>query len=226
MYIHVNGINIWYEKSGSGYPIVLLHGNSEKHEIFKVLVSQLSDKFTVYALDSRNHGKSGKSPELSYEIMTEDVAAFIRELKLEKPILYGFSDGGILGIMIAFKYPDLLSKMVISGANTSPDSVKPIGVKIFKIIYALTKDVKAKMLLTEPHITDEQLGRIEIPVLVLAGEKDLVKEEDTKHIAAMIKNSKLCIIPKEGHASYVVRSPKLYGYIKDFIADREPASVL
>jgi pimeloyl-ACP methyl ester carboxylesterase len=220
MYIHVNGIDIWYEKSGHGYPIILLHGNGESHKTFKVLAPQLSDRFTVYALDSRNHGKSGKSPELHYDDMAEDVAAFIGALKLEKPILYGFSDGGIIGILVASKYPDLLLKMAISGPNTSPETVKPPWGKIFKFLYALTKDPKFKVMLTEPHITDEQLERITIPVLVLAGEKDLITEEDIRHIAAKIENSTLNIIPKENHMSYVVRSPKLYGFIREFIEKR------
>lgn len=217
MDIHVNGIDLWYEKSGQGAPIVLLHGNGETHDIFNVLVPQLAENFTVYALDSRCHGKSGKSDEFNYEMMAEDVAAFIKALGLEKPILYGFSDGGIIGLLLASLHPGLLSKIAVSGANTDPAGVKKSWERLFKLLYFFTRDPKIKLMLTAPHISDEQLGKIALPVLILAGERDLIKEEHTKRLAANIRHSTLKILPKENHMSYVIHSPKLYGLLKDFL---------
>lgn len=217
MYVHVNGVDLWYEVRGSGRPIVLLHGNGETHEIFEVLVSQLESSFTVYALDSRCHGQSGKTPELSYDAMAEDAAAFIRALGLQGPVLYGFSDGGIVGLLLASKYPALLSRLAVSGANTEPGAVKAFWMGLFKLLYFFRRSPKTGLMLTEPHIADEDLQKIEIPVLVLAGEKDMIKEENTRHIASQIGRSQLHIIPKETHMSYVIKSPKLYGYIRDFI---------
>lgn len=221
MYIRVNGIDLWYEVRGSGSPIVLLHGNGESSEIFKVLISQLESSFTVYALDSRCHGKSGKSPELSYDVMAEDVAAFIRALGLHRPALYGFSDGGIVGLLLASKYPTLLSRLAVSGANTEPGAVKPFWLRLFQILYFFRRSPKTGLMLTEPHISDADLQRIEIPVLVLAGDRDMIKEENTRHIASRIGRSELHIIPKETHMSYVIKSPKLYKYLRDFIGAKE-----
>ena len=87
MTINVNGITLYYEKTGRGEPLILLHGNGEDHTIFDVVSKQLSQKYTVYAIDSRNHGKSEKTAELHYEDMADDVTAFIRELQIERPIL-------------------------------------------------------------------------------------------------------------------------------------------
>jgi len=84
MYIKVNDIDLWYEMKGSGKPFILLHGNGESHEIFDTLTEELSKKITVYAIDSRDHGKSTRTNKLSYEMLTEDVVSFINELKLEK----------------------------------------------------------------------------------------------------------------------------------------------
>jgi pimeloyl-ACP methyl ester carboxylesterase len=124
MYIKINNINLWYEMKGSGQPFILLHGNGESHKIFDILIEELSKKYTVYAIDSRDHGKSTRTNKLNYEILTDDIFSFIAELKLEKPILYGFSDGGIVGLLLASKFPDLLSRLIISGANTNLESVK------------------------------------------------------------------------------------------------------
>ncbi len=219
---HVNGADIWYEKTGHGPPILLLHGNGETNRIFRTLTSQLKDSYTVYALDSRSHGKSSKSKELHYDLMAEDTAQFIIALELNKPLLYGFSDGGIIGLLIASKYPDLLSKMIISGANTRPETSRRGWDLLFKTIYFFTRSQKINMMLTEPHITAGELRRIKIPVLVLAGEKDIIREDETRFIAGNIPGAELKILKDETHSSYVVNSPKLYQEMAGFLAkDRE-----
>lgn len=217
MKIMVNGVQLFYDVSGSGNPIILLHGNGETHEIFDVLVKELAKEYRVYALDSRDHGLSEKVTKLSYEEMMEDVVCFIKTLNLETPILYGFSDGGIIGLMLAIRYPDLLSKLIVSGANINPLGLKKKYLFIMKIIYFFSRNTQYKMMLTEPNIQVEELHKIKIPTLVLAGDKDMIREEHTRLIASDISICKLQILEKESHMSYVVHSPKLYGIIKSFL---------
>ena len=217
MYIKVNNVELYYEKTGRGYPIVLLHGNGESHDIFDVLTKRLSQNYTVYALDSRDHGKSGKAKSLDYGDMMEDVAAFIKGLMIESPILYGFSDGGIIGILLAIKYPALISKLIISGANTRPDGIKKTIMLLMKITYFFTKSRKYKLMLTQPVIMDAELNNILSPTLVLAGSKDIIKYEHTKSIAENIQGSVLKIVDGENHSSYVIHSEKLYGIIEPFL---------
>ncbi len=219
MYIQVNGTTLYYEITGQGAPILLLHGNSESHEIFDVLIGQLSDRYTVYAIDSRGHGKSSRVKQLNYMDMAEDIAAFIRELGLQGTALYGFSDGGIIGLLIAIRYPELLSRLIISGANLWPKGVKKGYLILIRIIYQITRSRKLKMILTQPDITDEQLAGITIPTLVLAGSKDMIYEAHTRHIAEQIPNSTLQILEGESHMSYVVHSEKLHGILQPFLED-------
>ena len=217
MYIKVNGIELFYEKRGSGNPIVLLHGNGEDHTIFDVLILQLSQHHTVYAIDSRGHGKSSNVKSLDYRVMMEDIAAFITELGIENAMLYGFSDGGIIGLLLAIEHPAMLSKLIISGANTQPSGIKIINAIFMQISYFFTREQKIKLMLTQPNITNAELNAISTPTLVLAGSKDVVKDKHTKMIAANIKNSVLRILEGESHSSYVVRSDKLYGIIAPFL---------
>lgn len=217
MIIKVNDISLFYEKTGQGKPIILLHGNGENHKIFDKLTEQLSSEYTVYAIDSRGHGQSSKVKEIDYNSMMEDVASFIKELNIEAPILYGFSDGGIIGLLLASKYPTMLSKLIVSGANTTPDGLDNGVLCIMKLLYFLTRSSKTKMMLTQPNITADELKRIQTPVLVLAGEKDIIKQEHTKYIAAQIPNHVLNIIKGEGHGSYIVHSKKLYTIMKPFL---------
>lgn len=226
MNLKINGVDIFYEKTGEGRPCVLLHGNGQNHSIFNALVEDLSKDHAVYALDSRDQGRSSKTKELSYELMVEDTVGFIKKLGLEKPFIYGFSDGGIIALMLASKYPDLVSGIAVSGASLRPDGVKEKVLKIFRLIYKLTRSRKFKMMLTEPNITNEELERISVPTLVLAGSKDIIRYNHTMHIARHIPNSELQIQEGEGHGSYVMNSKKIYAILRPFIdkvENKDPA---
>lgn len=217
MKIKVNNIELYYEKYGEGKPIILIHGNQESHEIFDKLIEKLKSNYEVFAIDSRCHGKSEDTKEISYYLMSEDIIQFIKELNIEKPILYGFSDGGIIGLLIAIKEPDLLSNLIISGANIKPDAFTAFDTLLTKMLYFFTRSKYIKMMLDEPNIPLKDLQKIIIPVHILVGEKDVVKLEHTKLIANNIKDSTLEIIKKENHGSYIVHSDKLYDIIKKHI---------
>ncbi len=217
MFVKVNEINIHYEVFGEGKPIILLHGNGECYKIFDILIEKLKDDYKVYAIDSRCHGKSDNPKEISYDLMCDDVIGFIKELNIEKPILYGFSDGGIIGLLIALKEPDLLSNLIISGANLNPKACSKLDYALGKIIYCITGSKLFRMMLKEPDIKPEELSKITIPVHVLAGEKDIILREHTELIASSIPNSTIEIIPKENHGSYIVHSDKLYKIIEKYL---------
>lgn len=217
MNINVNNANLYYEIYGHGTPIILVHGNSETHQIFDVLINKLKDNYKVYAIDSRCHGKSENTERISYDLMAEDIIEFIKKLKINEPIFYGFSDGGIIGLLIAIKETKLLSKLIISGANLTPNGMSKSMLIISKILYFLTKNKLFRMMIQEPNITIKDLEKINIPTYVLAGEKDIIKESHTRLIAENIRNSTLEIIPKENHSSYIIHSEKIYNIIKKYI---------
>lgn len=217
MKILVNNVNLYYETFGEGQPIILLHGNSETHEIFDKLIESLKDNYKVYAIDSRCHGKSENPVDISYNLMRDDIIEFIKALKLDKPILYGFSDGGIIGILIAIKEPNLLSKLIVSGANITPNGLKTKDYLLTKLSYMFTKNKLFKIMINEPNLKQEDLIKIKIPTIILAGEKDCIKYKHTKFIADNIPNSTLEIIKNETHGSYVAHSKKIYEIIKKYL---------
>ena len=217
MKILVNNVNLYYEEYGNGQPIILLHGNQETHEIFDKLIHKLKENYKVYAIDSRCHGKSENPIDISYDLMCDDIIEFIKKLNIQKPILYGFSDGGIVGLLIAIKEPNLLSNLIISSANITPDVLTFFDNMITKLFYFFTRSKYIKMMLDEPNIPLRDLKKINIPVHVLAGEKDVIKYEHTKLIADNISNSTLEIIKNENHGSYIIHSDKLYEIIKKYI---------
>lgn len=98
MFIHVNGVRLYYEKSGKGEPLLLLHGNEEDHRIFDEAVEVLKKHYTVYVIDSRGHGQSDKAKEYHYLDMAKDIKEMIEQLNLKDVSLMGSSDGAIIGL--------------------------------------------------------------------------------------------------------------------------------
>ena len=217
MYAIVNGLKLFYHKEGSGRPVILLHGNGEDHTIFDVAIRDLARSYTVYALDSRAHGKSDPVPSLTYREMAEDVAAFIRQQGLEKPALVGFSDGGVVALLVALRWPDLPGRLVVAGANMTPAGIKQPWRTLMRVQNRISPDPKLELMLTQPHLAGWQLTGITAPTLVLAGEKDLIDETQTRRIARSIPGAKLLILPGETHGSYVVHSDKLYPAMANFL---------
>lgn len=205
MNIRVNGVNLFYEKRGQGKAMILLHGNGEDHTTFNKAATILEKKYTLYLVDTRGHGKSTGS-DFHYDIFADDVKAFIEALDIEKPIILGFSDGAITALLLASRYPELPSALVSAGGNTTPDGLKDEVKAYFEKEYEASPSPLISLMLREPHITEEELAKIKVPTLVLAGENDMIKLEDTMKIASSIPNAKLRIIKGEDHISYVFDS--------------------
>ena len=214
MWINVNGIKMYYEKHGSGRPLIMVHGNSEDHTIFYDSMVLLRNHFTVYTVDSRGHGYSERVEEFHYDDMADDMIAFMDQLDLKAVIFYGFSDGGIIGLLAAMR-TDRIGMLITSGANLTPNGVGLLLTGIVKLMYLANKDGKMKMILTEPNITEEELAQIKVPTVVMAGSKDLVKRSETERIAAAIPGAKLRILQGEGHGSYIVHKSKLADIIME-----------
>lgn len=216
-YVDVNGVSLAYVQQGEGEPLILLHGGGGSWHSFDHVIDRLSETFTVYAIDSRGQGKSSAVSEYNYQDMADDVAAFINEQQLDHPALYGFSDGGIVGLILASQHPDLLSKLMVSGANADPSGIADEDRAAMERSYSVTGDGLLKMELTQPHLTAEDLNRIRIPVLVTAGSDDMIKESHTRFIAESIPGSRLEILQGETHTSYVLESTQVADLIEDFL---------
>ena len=221
MDITVNGVKLYYEKTGTGRPLVMAHCNSMDHKIFNSAVKVLSKRFTVYCPDTRDHGKSEKVKTLHYEDMAEDMYAFITALGLEKPVFYGFSDGGVTGLILAARYPELLSALIVSGASLRPDSTKDLPLRFFRLWSHVDRSDKMRIMLREPDITDEMLQAIRVPTFVTAGERDVIKEAHTRHIAETVPGARLRIFEKSGHTGYIMNCTKIADYILSVIPESE-----
>lgn len=134
-YAKVNGLNMFYEDHGSGPPLVLIHGGIATARFnWGPMIPHLTPHFRVIALDCRGHGKTDNpSGEFSYKLMGDDTVALIRELKLEKPIIFGWSDGGQIALEIGINYPGLAKALIAGGVLSEisdhyKDFMKSLGI--------------------------------------------------------------------------------------------------
>lgn len=217
MLVDIGGRKLHYEKIGQGQPLIMVHGNGENLHIFSESVALLKERFTVYTVDLAGHGESYYPKELHYTDHAEDLYAFINTLQLEKPVFYGFSDGGIIGILLAIQHPDLLGTLIASGANTVPKGLKFSARLGMRFRYLLSHSEKTRLMLEEPQITTEQLQTITVPTHLTAGEFDLISRKHTDYIKENIQGSTLKIFTGELHGSYVVHSEKIARYILEVL---------
>ena len=217
-YAAVNGINLYYETYGSGEPLILLHGNGGSMNSFSNQIPFFEKYYEVIAIDSRLQGKSGGSPDsMSYDLMAADFCALLDYLHIKSANVLGWSDGGIDGIIMAMNCPEKVKRLAISGANTVPDSSALTNADIqgMKDFMAHPKTASkreialVKMMIDQPNIPYESLKQIHCPVLVMAGDHDMIKPEHTIKIFQSIPSASLCIFPDSRHG-VLLQHPKLF----------------
>lgn len=109
-----------YKKVGEGQPLIILHGLFGSLDNWMTLSKKLGEQFEVYIVDARNHGFSPHSDEFNYEVMADDLLAFINEHNIIDPIILGHSMGGKTAMQFTMNYPDKLSKLVVADIAPKP----------------------------------------------------------------------------------------------------------
>lgn len=217
--VEVNGVSLFYAAEGSGKPVILLHGNGGSHNDLETTHRELAQAgYMVYALDSRGQGANKPLPEYHYKDMAADVYEFIKLKGLEKPAVFGFSDGGIVALQLEVMYPGTLGAIVTGGANIFvKDALIPSFAEGF--LAQPSTEPLVIMLQTEPSMTVEDMKGIGCPSLIMSGEHDLIRQEHTLLIGENIPSGRPVIIPGEDHGSYICNSPKLAPLILDFFEE-------
>ncbi|MET0945225.1 MAG: alpha/beta hydrolase [Flavobacterium sp.] len=216
----INGMQMYYEIYGSGKPLVLLHGNGGSIKGHSKKIEYFKKYFQVIAIDSRGHGKSvdNSNKQLNYNQMANDVSVLLDSLKIKNANVWGQSDGGILGLLLAIHNPDKVSKLAAFGANLYPGK-KAVYPEIDKLVMdtlKATKDPRTKNLYTllayQPDIKDKDLQKIKCPVLIMSGDRDAITLEHSIEIFSNIENSNFFVMPGATHfGSY--EKPELFNLV-------------
>lgn len=227
----MSDIFLHYTKTGSGEPLVLLHGNGESGGYFSHQTAYFSRSYTVYALDTRGHGQSprGTAP-FTIRQFARDLLCFLDQQGIEKASLLGFSDGGNIALTFALAHQSRVSRLILNGANLDPSGVKPsvqipivLGYKTAALF--ASKSLQARhnaellgLMVNDPSIPLAALADLHVPTLVIVGDRDMIKESHSRQIAQAIPCSRLEIIA--GDHFIAAKNPDAFNRaVEKFLAD-------
>ena len=249
-YVQIGDLKTWYDEYGVGDPVVLLHGGLVTNDTWGPQIADFSGRFHVLAPERQAHGHTpDREGPLSYTQMTADTIGFLETVVKEPADLVGWSDGGIIGLMVAIERPDLVRKLVAISANLDPSGIAPEAVGMFTAMSPEAEDMAMfrqmyaaaspdgpehwpvmfgkfiEMASKEPSIPAGDLARIQSPTLVLVGDDDVVALEHTIAIFRGISQAELAIVPGASHALPMEKPEIVNRLVTDFLTN-EPVPTM
>lgn len=219
-YAAVNGLKMYYEIHGNGWPLVLIHGGGSTIEsTFGRLLPEFAKVHRVIAVELQAHGHTlDIDRPLSFEQDADDVAALLRQLKIEKADIMGFSNGGTTALQIAIRHPKLVNKLVLVSATTKRSGMQPgffegfRGASLEKMMPQPLKDAYLKAnpdpkelqkmfdrdvarMVAFKDISDDRIKAIQAPSLVINGDADVVRPEHALELSRTLPHARLAILP-------------------------------
>ncbi|HLS47314.1 MAG TPA: alpha/beta hydrolase [Gemmatimonadales bacterium] len=191
--IPVNGMEMYYEVSGQGKPIVVLHGAYMDIPTMGRIIPKLAETHRVYALEFQGHGRTTDIDRpITYPNLADDVAAFMDAVGLEKADVFGYSMGGQAGLQLAIRHPEKVNRLVAAAvaydlrgwqpayaAFIPQMSVEGMLQMPFFAEQAARNPAfpelirKLIQLEKEPMAWEAEVKQLKLPVLVIAGDADV-----------------------------------------------------
>jgi pimeloyl-ACP methyl ester carboxylesterase len=195
----------------------------------------------VILIDGRGHGRSSRDQRpFTYELMASDVTAVMDTLKVPRAAVVGWSDGAIIGLVLAMRNPDRVTRVFAFAANMDPSGVKPdvltnptfsrFGAEAAAAYARLSPTpggfqafAKAinRMWDTEPNYNAADLARIATPVAIVDGDHDeAIRRDHTEYLARSIPGAKLIILPGVSHFAMLQDPAQFNAAMLGFLAGR------
>ena len=249
-YASVNGLKMYYEvhgrKADDTPPLVMIHGAfGTIDNCFGKLRPAFTKSWRTIAPELQGHGRTADIDRpLSMDQMTEDVAALLRQLKVQNADFFGSSIGGGIVLRLAVKYPELVHKAVIFGALYSNDGLVPGFVESLKALKAedippqfregyakVARDptkfptLVAKIVameLGEKGLSPEEIKSIKAPILVMIGDTDFVRPEHAVEMYRLLQHGQLAVLPQTTHFGPMERPQLVASMTRAFLAAPMP----
>lgn len=232
------GAHIHYVSYGRGDPVLLLHGGlSNKLSWFSQIPWLVASGRRVVLIDTRGHGDStpGHS-KLSYRIFADDTLLVLDRLGIQRTDIVGWSDGGIIALLLGLEAPQRVGRIVAISANFHPSGLIPdvnqaqhrlSSNSISNLLRswwsgagerhaALEAEIK-ELWRTAPQLKHSDLTAIAAPTLVITGENDIIDLRHSSELAQILANGKIEIIPGAGHAAPVTHAQQINQLIASFL---------
>jgi pimeloyl-ACP methyl ester carboxylesterase len=243
----VNGLKMYYEVHGTGYPLVLLHGAFGTVEGWSKLVPTLAQSRQVIAVELQGHGHTADIDRpLSFQQLAEDVAALLRELKIERADVYGYSMGGTVALQLAARHPRMVRKLIVQGSIYNKEGWEPETLKQFS---ALPPDFAPKPL-KDPYdkvapdpkrwpvlvakvkqmqlgfngLSDKDLKGITAHTLIIMGDREGFRLEHAIAMYRLIPKGQLAIVPGADHFLLWTHPDTVLALMTAFLEEPVPAA--
>ena len=245
--IDVDGLSTWIETRGSGeHTIVLLHGGvGNSDDLLDSIGAELVDAFRVVAFDRRGHGRTADTDApFHYDDMAAHAIAVLERIDAAPPLhLVGWSDGGIVAMLVALNRPDLVDRLVLIGTNFHIDGLHPMEMGDMEPPPAMVEAYAARspdgadhfrvvaekgmaMMTTEPTLTTDDVARLQHPTLVLVGDDDVVRLDHTVALYEALPAGRLCVVPGASHAVVMEQPGFVAAVIEEFLLGPEPPETI
>jgi pimeloyl-ACP methyl ester carboxylesterase len=229
-YAAVNGIRIYYEVHGApmgeGAPLVLLHGGGSTIDVtFGRILSRFGAARTIIAVEEQGHGRtSDRDAPVQFDTSADDVSALLEHLDVKRADLFGFSNGASVALHVAIRHPQKVRKLVFASAFTRRDGCHP---QLWSFMETATfanmpQELKDAFLRVNPDpgkllamhdkdadrmrrfadVSDEALRALSAPILIVAGDRDVVRLEHAVELTRLIPNARLLVLPGN-HGDYL-----------------------
>jgi pimeloyl-ACP methyl ester carboxylesterase len=193
--VEVNGMQMYYEVSGTSDPLIVLHGSYMNIPSMGAIIPRLAESHKVYALELQGHGRTTDIDRpITYPNLADDVAAFMDKVGLQKADVFGYSMGAITGLQVAIRHPDKVNKLIFAAGAYDAEGWQPafkefipqMNVEMFlKMPFAEEyRELAANpdgfpalaekliALEKEPMAWGEEVKTIKAPVLIITGDAD------------------------------------------------------
>ena len=234
-YINLRGHEVFtFQWSKRGEPLLILHGGlSHSEKVKKYLLPAVKKSYKVFAYDRTGHGRTANQKgSIHFNFQTKELIAFLEDVVKEPAHLIGVSDGANIALMAAIARPELVRSVVAIGGNTTPGQVrlkfaKPqVSPEAQADHDLLSPDAPSELMKkvitaykvwkTEPNIAASKLAKIKCPVLVLAGDDDVISAKESEKIYQAITNARLAIVPGASHAVIKEKTALVHELLQDF----------
>lgn len=206
-YASVNGMEMYYEVTGAGEPIVVLHGAYMNIPAMGEIIPRLAETHTVYALELQGHGRTNDIERpITYPNLADDVADFMDSVGLDRADVLGYSMGAAAGLQLAIRHPEKVDQLVAISVAYSLEGLQP---EFHAMLPSMTPDMfvgtpmeeawkqyapdpegfrpfveRMIALEHEPMDWEAQVRALKTPVLLIGGDADVTTLE---HMVAMFR---------------------------------------
>jgi len=233
-----DGAQIWHASFGAGSPVILLHGGLGHAGNWQHQVQPLVDAgHQVVVVDSRGHGRSSRDGRpYNYGLMATDVFAVMDAVGLKRAAIVGWSDGAVIGLLMADQAPERVSGLLFFACNvddsgTWPFEMTPVidrcfgrHVKDYGRLsgtpdgFSQFADAVGLMQRTQPNLTADDLRGIRVPVTVVQAEHDeFIRPEHATYLAKTIPGAQLVTLPGVSHFAPLQRPEVFNGAVLGFL---------